>query len=77
MLMSDDKKKQVTLIMKKLKGAESVEEAPVVDGAEQDDSIAVDTAAEELIAAVESKSPKAVVQAIKSLIELIQSEPVE
>jgi hypothetical protein len=36
--------------------------------------MAVDTAAEELIQAIESKSPKAVVQAIKSLMELCQSE---
>ena len=71
--MKDDKKKSVSLIMDKMMGP--AKEAPTEDGVEQDDSVAVDTAAEELISAIESKSPKAVVAAIKSLIELCQSEP--
>jgi hypothetical protein len=75
MLLKDDKKKSVGLIMTKLMGDKpEMQEAPMKDGAEQDDSMAVDTAAEELIQAIESKSPKAVVQAIKSLMELCQSE---
>ncbi|MEZ0208566.1 MAG: hypothetical protein ACAH17_00110 [Candidatus Paceibacterota bacterium] len=74
--MKDDKKKSVSLIMGKLMDKKpEVEEAPTEDGIEQDDSIAVDTAAEELISAIESKSPKAVVSAIKSLMDLCQSEP--
>lgn len=75
MLMKDDKKKAVTLIMGKMLGKpEETQEAPSKDGTEQDDSVAVDTAAEELISAIEAKSPKGVVMAIKSLMELCQQE---
>lgn len=78
MLMKDDPRNQVALIMGKLKGGKSeTSEAPTEDGAVQDDSVAVDTAAEELMAAINSKSPKAVVEAFKSLLELCQSEPSE
>lgn len=77
MLMKDDKKKSVSLIMGKLMGDKpEVSEAPTEDGVEQDDSVAVDTAAEELLAAIEAKSAKGIVQAIKSLIEMC-SEPSE
>lgn len=82
MIMSGDKKKSVTLIMDKLAGKKpELSEAPMVDGAEQDDSVAVNTAAEELMSAFESKSPEAFVSAFKSLMELCQndysSEPAE
>ena len=72
MFMKDDKKKSVSLIMDKMMGP--AKEAPTKDGIEQDDSMAVDTAAEELISAIESKSAKGVVAAIKSLMELCESE---
>lgn len=76
MLMADDKKNTATLIMKKMMGDKPVtEEAPTKDGVEQDDSVAVETAAEELISAIEMKSTKGIVEAIKSLIELIQEGP--
>lgn len=83
MLMKDDKKKSVSLIMDKLMNKKpELTEAPMVDGAEQDDSVAVNTAAEELMSAIESKSPQAFVSAFKSLMELCQndsepSEPIE
>lgn len=73
MLMKPDSKKSVSLIMDRMMG--KPEEVPMVDGAEQDDSIALDTAAEELMAAIESKSPKSIVQAFKTMMELCQSEP--
>jgi hypothetical protein len=81
MLMKDDKKKSVSLIMGKLMG--QPEQAPTTDGVEQDDSMAVDTAAEELISAIHAKSAKGVVQALKSLMEMMdddsqpESEPSE
>lgn len=78
MLMKDDKKKSVSLIMGKLMGDKpEVSEAPSENGAEQDDSVAVETAAEEMMSAIESKNPKAFVEAFKSLIELCESEPSE
>jgi len=69
MIMSDDKKKRATLIAAKLSGPME----PMENEVEQDNSIAEDSAAEELIAAIESKSPKAVVEAMKSLMELCSS----
>lgn len=75
MLMKDDPKKSVSIIMGKLMGKETEpKEAPTQDGVEQDDSMAVDTAAEELMKAIEMKSPKAFVEAFKSLMELCHTE---
>lgn len=76
MLMKDDKKKSVALIMGKLTGSKP-EAAPSMDGVEQDDSLAVDTAAEELAEALSSKSPKRIVEAFKSLLELCESPAAE
>lgn len=78
-MMSDDKKKKATLIISRLKEREMPSEAPVNElGDEMDDSIALDTAAEELLAAIDSKSPKALVEAMKSLLELMEpAEPKE
>jgi hypothetical protein len=55
-------------------GAEQHEQKPMENGAEQDDSIALHTAAEELMRALESKSAAHVVDAFKSLMELCDSE---
>lgn len=79
MLMQPDKKKMAALIIAKAgpKG-EEMKEAPQVDGAEQDNSIAEESAAEDVIAALESKDPKALVSAFKALMEICdngESEP--
>ena len=69
--MRDDKKKMSSLIIAKMSGKPEV--APQSeDGAEVDDSVALKTAGEEFIAAIESKSPMAVVEALKSLMELCE-----
>lgn len=73
MLMKPSKDKSVSLIMAKLGGKPA--EAPQKDGAEQDDSVASETAAQELLQAIKADSPKAVVQALKSLMEICESEP--
>jgi hypothetical protein len=76
MLMKPDKKQAVSLIMgKMLKKPTETSEAPTENGVEQDDSVALETAAEELMQAIEQKSPKAVVESLRSLIELMDSEP--
>lgn len=68
MLMHDDKKKKIaSLIVAGIKGPQQAPQSE--DGAEQDNSIAEDTAAEELLAAIEQKSPKAIVEAFKNLTE--------
>lgn len=76
MLMKDDKKKMATIIMAKM-GAKPEQAPQSEDGTEQDDSTALKTAGEELISAIESKSPMAVVEAIKSLMELCESSEPE
>lgn len=78
MLMSDDKKKLATIIVNKAKSGkpEEMVEAPMEDGAEQDDSIAKETAAADLISAIESKDAKALAAAFSDLMELCEySEP--
>lgn len=80
--MKPEKKDAATLIVGKLMGKKDGEsdgemsESPAPmsedESAYSDDSVATDTAAEELLAAIESKSPKGIVEAIKSLIELCQ-----
>lgn len=67
MLLNDDKKKSVSLIISKI-GKES--KAPEKDGELQDDSMPKEAAAEELLAAIESKSAKGVVEALSALMEL-------
>ena len=75
MLMKDNKKSAITLIVNKAKGPNHLdnmkpefEKAPMKDGAEQDSSIPEDSAAEELLQAIEQKSPKAIVEAFKALM---------
>lgn len=72
MIMSGDNKKKATMIISKLKsGGEQMKEAPADEtGAEMDPSMPKEAAAEELLAAIESKSAKAVVEALESLMEL-------
>jgi len=73
MLMKDNKKGMAAIIMGKLNGKS---EAPKMseDMAPEDDSVALKTAAEEFINAVHSKSPMSVVESLKSLMELCESE---
>lgn len=80
MLMKNDKKGMAAIILSKLgKKDESAAPAPMSEdgSAQQDDSIAVDTAGEELIAAIKSGSAKGVVEAIKSIMELAESSEPE
>lgn len=72
-MMLSDKKRPSTLIIAKMKAGqpEQQSEAPKGElGGEDDSSMAKESAAEELLKAIESKSPKAVVEAMSSLMEL-------
>lgn len=71
MMMKDDKKKMAGLIIAKMGKPQEDAAAPMEDGAEQDDSMAVNSAAEEVLKAVKSDSPEQLVEAMKSLIQLI------
>lgn len=80
MLMKPDKKNPASLIVGKLMGkpddSESMdsEQSPMSEdgSAESDDSVAVNTAAEELMSAIEMKSAKGIVEAMRSLMELLK-----
>lgn len=79
MIMSGDKKKASTLILKKLgDGAESMSEAPMSeDGAELDQSSGFDAAAEEVLQAIESKDAQALKEALRSMVEMCMAEAPE
>lgn len=71
--MSDDKsKKMASLIVGNLDG--STEPSPEKDGAQQDDSVASESAAEELISAIHSKSAKEVVDSMKNLWAILDKD---
>lgn len=86
MIMMGDKKNMVAGIMSKLKdGPKTESEKPRIpvsddessieasDDVVEDDSIGMDTAAEELMAAIEAKSPKMIVEAFKSMMAMYES----
>lgn len=78
MLLSDNKKKVASVIVSGLGPQEKIEEAPLVEGAEQDDSLAKEAAAQELISALESKDAKRLAAAFSDMLELCEygeSEP--
>lgn len=78
MFLKDDKKKVTTLILSKLgKPEEKVEEAPSKDGVEQDSSMPLEACADELLQAVEQKSSKGIVEALKHMFQLLQEEQPE
>lgn len=74
-MMANDKKKSITLIMNKMRGKpEEMTEAPTNEmGDEVDDSMGLDTAAEEILSAVASKDAKALKEALKSFMEMCDS----
>ena len=77
MLMSDKKKSPATLIIAKMSKAAKPEYEPAKTNERNDvvaASIGYDAAAEEVLQAIESKNPKALVQAMKSFVDMCMSE---
>lgn len=76
MMMGDDKKNRATVIMAKLSGSKEQPEKRESNemGDEVDKSIPLDSAAEEILAAVESKDASALREALKSFYEMCDSE---
>lgn len=80
MIMSDDKKKQASVIIAKMKEgkASSPEAAPQNEAGDMvDNSIGVDSAVEELISAIHSKDVSAAKEALMSFMDLCESKEVE
>ncbi len=75
-MIMPDKKKLSTVIVAKMRGdkPDEMSKAPEVP---EDSSIAKESAAEELLAAVEAKDAKAIVAAFESMLELCDSEGYE
>jgi len=84
MLLKDNKKGLVTIIMKRMKGGSSdmspdfkkehASVAPRKNGAEQDDSVALSSAAEEMISAIKSDDASKFTSALKSFIEMCEDK---
>lgn len=75
-----DKKKVATIVVSKLKPskAEMLEDAPTNEiGDVKDEDIARQSAAEELLKAIESKDAKALAEAFSSMMELCPAEKEE
>ncbi len=66
----DDKRKVAALIVRKVGERENMSEKPNRDGAEQDNSIAMQSAADEMIRAFEAKDSRMLVAALRSFIEM-------
>lgn len=76
MLMKDKKKSLATLIVGSMKKGESELPAEASEPVEQDDSIAKESAAQDLLSSIEQKDVKGIVNAFSALMELCEySEP--
>ena len=71
MFMSDDKKKPAALILESM-GSE-LEPKPTKDGDVVEADLGLQSAGEELMAAFESKSPMAIMDALKAAIEMYEA----
>lgn len=85
MLLKDDKKGLVTIIMKRMKGGdnnmspsfssdERSEEMTMEDGAEQDNEVALNSCAEDMMNAIKSGNTQKLKTSLKSFMEMIREE---
>lgn len=86
MLLKDDKKKLVTLIMKSSKKgedmnhpimSEKVEEAPMKDGAEQDYEYGYDACCDDMIEAFKAGDSRKLKESLKSFMSMMMDEEKE
>lgn len=75
MLLKDNKKNLVTVIMKKMTEPKpEMESYNAAKGAELDNSSACDACAEKMLKAIQSKNPKMLSSALKEFFELMEEE---
>jgi hypothetical protein len=76
MMMADKGKKGIAIILSKMKGGEEeMKKAPMSEeGAESDHEMGLTSAAEEILRAVKSDNPKALVEAMKAFYDMCGSE---
>ncbi len=81
MLLKDNKKGLVTIIMKRMKSpnmeSESCNHVPMENGAEQDNSDGLNAAAESMISAIHSKDARSLKSALQSFISMIEDSESE
>jgi len=70
MMMSDDKKKKAAMIIAEFKSPSKPMKPEMPAEDETDDSVGMDAAAEELMAAIEKKDVKALKVAFKSMMDM-------
>ncbi len=75
MMMQDDKKKRVAMIVAKLSPASDSKNAPEENQEEDSMDMGLEAAAEDIMAAHASKDAKAFASAMKSFIQMCQDYP--
>lgn len=77
MMMADDKKKRVAMIVAKLSPAKPSQESESEETPEPDDSMdmGLEAAAEDIMSSWQAKDPKAFASALKSFIQMCQDYP--
>jgi hypothetical protein len=75
MLMKGPKKKGIALIISKMKGPSESEDKMMPEGEPMDDkAIALDSAAEEVLAAIERKDARMLRESLVALMEMAEEE---
>lgn len=78
MFMSDQKKKPSTLIVASMKPSAPMEQAPKNEnGDETDSSIGLESAAQDVLSAIEAKDAKQLASAMKALVEMCDDDSSE
>lgn len=73
MLLTDKKKSPATMILDSIEPDAEIKKKPMEDNAVIEPDMGMQSAGEELMAAIESKSPMAIMDALKAAIEMCEA----